>query len=156
MQLANPMIRYVWVTAACLAIPSLSAIWAFRPLTPRPIRPMTIPVASGEHDAPRRQLDITTFMLPLWVAPPAPPEPEPEPSAPPPPAPLRLELIAVIEGEEVFSAVLYDPQADRLLVLNAGESIQEGQTIEQVTARGVVVRSHDGMHRLALREGIEP
>lgn len=143
--------RLSWVPVACVAALAVFAAWAFRPLITHVHDQAPRRVTTGDSEE-QFQLDLNAFKLPLWVAPPAPPEPPPEPVPPSPPAPLTLELLAVIDGDDTFSAVLYDPRSDRLLVLNEGQSIQEGQTIEEVTAGGVVIRAHDGVHTLALRE----
>src|SRR5690606_37850712 len=102
-------------------------------------------------------LDLDAFRVPLWVAPPAPPEPEPEPPPSAPPPPLRMQLVAVVgsgeQGPGAYSAVLYDPDTDRLVVVAAGESLAEGRVVEGVTASGVSIRDDHGVRTFALREG---
>jgi hypothetical protein len=141
-------------SAACLSAVALAAWWAFAPLHARDISVPELNEADSEPGAIRlAALDLDAFRIPLWVAPPAPPEPEPEPPTPAPPPPLRMQLVAVVGGPDGYSAVLYDPDADRLVVVAAGESLAEGRVVEGVTASGVSIRDDHGVRTLALREG---
>jgi hypothetical protein len=139
--------------AACLGAVALAAWWAFAPLE---APDLTVPELNEADAAPGAvrlaSLDLEAFRAPLWVAPPAPPEPEPAPAPPPPPPPLRMQLLAVVGGPGAYSAVLYDPDADRLVVVAAGESLAEGRVVEGVTASGVSIRDDQGVRTLALRE----
>ena len=148
----NASVRPSWLFTA--GVLSLAAAWAFSPLRRSSIEVPDLTV--GEATAKSASsIDVSAFRAPLWVAPPARPVP-PVIEPPAPPAPLRLELIAVIDDNNGFSAVMYDPDADRLLVVSPGETLAEGRTIERVTNGGVVIRAEDGVHTLALHAGRSP
>ncbi len=130
-----------------------AAIWAAAPLRLPAIEtgPERSPVALASSESVE-PLDIDAFRAPLWVAPPAPPEPEPEPEPerPPPPPPLRVELIAIVAESGVFSAILYDPTADSVLVVKAGHELSGGRVVEAIDATGLSVAGPRGVQRLAL------
>lgn len=131
-----------------------AAIWAAAPLRLPAIEtgPERSPVALASSEG-AEPLDIDAFRAPLWVAPPAPPEPAPEPEPerpPPPPPPLRVELIAIVAENGVFSAILYDPAADSVLVVKAGHELSGGRVVEAIDATGLSVAGPRGVQRLAL------
>lgn len=137
-------------TAACLGAVGLSAWWALAPLeTPDLSVPEQNELKAPPDGLRLAALDLDAFRVPLWVAPPAPPEPE---AAPSPPVPLRLQLLAVVGGPESYSAVLYDPDADRLVIVAPGESLTQGRVVEGVTARGVRIRDGEHIRTLAVRD----
>lgn len=136
--------------AAWLAIPAgLAAAWAFWPMR-SPGLSSTDAVRSSEvgHDAGATSLDLGAFRSPLWITPPPPPPP---PAPPPVPPPVRLQLLAVIHEEGVYKAVLYDPDADRVVVVAQGETLGT-RTVERVTEAGVQIRDGSGLRTLALRQ----
>jgi hypothetical protein len=129
---------------------TVAALWALWPMgTPA----VHVPVAA-ETPAPEwepGELRIAAFSAPLWVAPPAPlPPPTPERRAPPPP-PLKIQLLAVVNKDGVYEAILFDPDADRLYTLREGESLGE-RTVERVSPAGVDLRELSGLRTLALQE----
>jgi hypothetical protein len=136
-----------------LLLPLGAAVWALMPLY-APV------IEAGGIEAPKPKaepialvsLDSEAFRAPLWVAPP--PLPPPAPPAPPPP-PLRLQLLAVVHEDGVYKAMLYDPDADKILVAAAGDS-PAGKKVEQVTANSVKIRDATGVRTLALKEGATP
>lgn len=135
------MRRLGWA-AGCFAL-ALTGVWALRPL---PAPRLTLP-AMGESPAPAEPeppaaLDLAAFSTPLWVAPPPPPQPPPPPPPPPPLPPLKIQLIAIVaEPGNARSVLVYDPEADRLLTLRAGDAIA-GRTVEQIA--GDAVRFKEG------------
>lgn len=142
--------RWAWPTA-CSVLLVLSAWWALAPLRDPQIQIPEL-VTRDTPEATVTRIDESSFRVPLWVTPMPPPEP-PAPEAPlPPPAPLRLQLIAVVDNDDAFSAVLYDPDADRLLIVGPGERIADGRVVENVSRNGIVISAQDGTHTLALRD----
>jgi hypothetical protein len=135
----------------CAAVIAASALWTFRPLEhPR------VEVPSIESQPHKREqvrlaaLDLDPFRAPIWVAEPPPP-PAPPPPAPPPP--LRLQLLAIARDGETVRAVFYDPDADRVLEVEPGQSLGEGRTVERVGRGSVDVRDGELLRTLAL-EGV--
>ncbi|HRQ73812.1 MAG TPA: hypothetical protein PLU35_12360 [Phycisphaerales bacterium] len=129
------------------APPAALALWAFAPLASPPLpRPPSVP-AAGRHAGALPALDLAAFHAPLWVTPPAPPPPEPPPAPLPP---LRLQLLAVLHERGGLAAVLYDPDADRLLIVAEGQELAQGRTVERVTASDVRIRDAAGTRTLAL------
>lgn len=131
----------------------LAAWWGLVPL-----HPPDVPVAeANERGATPMEriaaLDQRAFHAPIWVAPLAPVMVE-QPRPPPPTPPLRLQLLAVIGSEGDYSAVLYDPETDRLIIAREGEQIAHGRTVEEITSSGIRLGGQGGT--LALREGGEP
>ncbi|MBX3359541.1 MAG: hypothetical protein KF745_14065 [Phycisphaeraceae bacterium] len=142
--------------AAAAAALVLAAWWAFAPLGS--VEPPETIAHAPEPSRPSKPtliaLDQAAFHAPLWVAPPpppAPPSPPPAPPPEPPPPPMRLQLLAIVAdgggdsksptaGAPSLRAVLYDPDADRLLVLGQGEQATAGYTIDRVSERLVELR----------------
>jgi hypothetical protein len=89
-----------------------------------------------------------------WRPPPLPaPPPKPEPPAPPPP--LRLQLLAIMGSGDDLSAVLYDPDADKVLIRKAGESAA-GATVQRIASNEIELVDRAGSRTLALRPGGKP
>jgi hypothetical protein len=128
------------------------AIWMCSPLdavgTQNPEPPTRTPKAPRREPTP---LDVTAFRAPLWVAPASPAQAR----APEPPSPLRLQLIAIIREAGAFKAVLYDPDADTLTVVGAGDTIA-GRTIERVGSAELTLRDGGRSRTLSLRIEREP
>lgn len=128
------------------ALAAGSALWAMSPLAPpefpSPPTPHPEPAVSAEPVG----VDVAAFRAPLWVAPPPPPVPEP---APPPPPPLRLELLAIVAGAGEYRAVLYDQEADKLLVVAPGQTLGP-RTVAAITARDLVIQGSEGARTLSL------
>ena len=137
--------------------------WAFWPL--RPASPLAghdgaaLPPASGDPSSTPDRFDLVAYQTPLWVAPPPAPAPPPPPPAIPPPPLLKLQLLAIIQsgdsgasGGTTYSAMFYDPDAGKILVLKEGDAIPSGggggagggasttRSIAKVTARDVQIR----------------
>ena len=134
-----------------LAIPGglvITTAWAIWPLQTASFSAPAVPVDSAEGaKAATADDDVSAFRAPLWVAPPPPPAP---PSVAPPPPPLKLQLLAVIREGDRYKAMLYDPDADRIVVASEGERLGE-RTVESVSAAGVQIRDGNGLRTLALR-----
>lgn len=106
-------------------------VWAFVPLAPVPevsteLRTPTLERALKRGPLP---LDRAAFAAKLWnpvpkpVTPSVVPEPRQAAAAPP-----RLQLIGIVnesaaDGSSVLRAALYDPDTDRLHIVESGKSI---------------------------------
>lgn len=142
--------------AGCAAVVAMCAAWAAWPIAVEPV-----PVSAGAAVVTERPattiaaLDLDAFRVPVWVAPTPPPAPE-KPALPPPP--LKLQLLAIIREGESYKAALYDPDADKVLVVAAGETLGAGRAVEAVTATAVSVRDAGGrgVRTLALRDEGKP
>jgi hypothetical protein len=125
------------------------AVWAAAPITPVTVDART---SAAREDAPHpltvASLDLEAFRTPLWVAPPA-----TAVAPPPPPAlpPIRLQLVAVVFEDGVYGAMLYDPDADKVLLVHAGDSV--GTRIVQAVTHGMVrIRDGAALRVLALTQ----
>jgi hypothetical protein len=127
-------------------------LWAFAPLPQVRIElPRLAEPALREAPEPVR-LDVAAFHAPLWIAPvPPPPPPKPEPPPPPPP-PLKLQLLAIVREADTLKAVLYDPDADRILVVAEGEPLGHRHHIERVRPDAVDIRDERGIRTLTLAD----
>lgn len=103
-------------------------------------------------------LDPAAFRVPLWVAEPAPPAPPvvaapaKPPAAAPPPSPIKLQLLAIIREVDVYKAAVYDPDADRILVVGVGEKIGP-RNVDKVDKTTLTLRDSAGKRILALKDG---
>ena len=145
--------RRTWLLGAALI--TLSAAWAWRPLEqPEPpglsidlYAPPTTPIEDEDH-----LFDQSAFAVRLWNPPP-PPEARNALVAgqtAPPPKPLRLQLIGIIDDGRQLRAALYDPEADRLLIVGDGDRVKQ-HTIT-ITADAVELADGRVTHRLTLRK----
>lgn len=133
---------------AIAAAVAASGVWALWPLRSAPLGPPVAPDASQRLPAVAvADLDVSAFRAPLWVVPTPPPAPAPPPA---PPAPLKLQLLAVIHEDGLYKAVVYDPDADKILVAAAGERLGN-RTVERVNPSGVELRDGAGLRTLVLR-----
>ncbi len=166
----------IGVLALSAALLVGAALWSLRPLPsaeallaertpPGKVHPSNpAPLTSARHVA----LDSAAFGTPLWVAPPAPAAPPTPTPPPPPPPPLRLQLIAIItepvsgastehaSPTAVLSALFYDPDADRLVTFQVGDSLggtaPADREIQAITDKGVIIRDGRSTRTIALRE----
>ncbi|MGE3109826.1 MAG: hypothetical protein AB7O77_15930 [Phycisphaerales bacterium] len=140
----------------------VASVWALRPVerdrTPQLPQSPTVPTADPSTQSLSASLDLVAFQTPLWVAPPAPPPAPPPTPAPPPPAPLRLQLLAIIKSGDdangrsagasgspssaTYSAMFYDPDANKVIVLAEGDTLPGagGRTIAKITALDIQIR----------------
>ncbi len=150
------------IAAASAAAVGLTAAWALWPLEPSgPDTPPSTaaPAPLGSSGGPPSQaiapLDLEAFSTPLWTAPPPPTEATVADAgaspAPAPPPPLAARLLAIITGPDgVRRATLYDPAADRVLDVAAGERIA-GATVDAVAIDSVTVTDAAGSRTVLLR-----
>lgn len=125
------------------------AAWGLRPVAPRRIEVTPMETASREDIIVQlAALDLDAFRAPVWVAAPAPPPP---PSRVADPRPLKLQLLAITRERDAYRAFLYDPDADRLLVVGDGQAVGP-RSVERVTPDAVVFRDGASERTLALRE----
>jgi hypothetical protein len=137
----------------CVAV---CGVWAFAPLESARVEApeLTVSSAAASEAAPRA-LDLSAFNAPLWFAPPPPPTKVAESaSPPPPPPPLKWQLLAIVREGHALRALVYDPDADRVIVL--GEGDQSGpRRIARVTPTSLDVRDEAGVRTLALRDAAQ-
>lgn len=145
-----PRVGRARLTLAGLAI-GLSAAWACWPLGTLQVDVPAIAAGPAAMPEPARvALDLSAFSAPMWVAP-EPVQRVRAATAPPPPPPLRWQLLAIVREDAGYKALLYDPDADKVLVLTEGD--QSGsRRIARVTPTSVDIRDAAGVRTLALRE----
>lgn len=136
----------------CAVAVAICAAWALMPLgeieaSSAAATPARTVVSS--LSPPRTELDLAAFRVPVWVVPaPPPPPPRPEPPPPPPP-PLKLQLLAIIRDADGFKASIYDPDADRIVLVGVGDAI-EARTVASITEDAVKIRDGEREHTLVL------
>ena len=145
--------RAQWAAIVCVA---LTGAWAFWPLgaIESQSAPPAAPSSTTQGEV-RLALDTAPFSAPLWMAPPPPPAPPPKAEPPAPLPPLRLQLLAIMGSGEDLSAVLYDPDADCVIVRKAGESAA-GATVQRIASGEIELVDRAGSRTLALRPGGKP
>jgi hypothetical protein len=153
---ASPGRRNIGRVLAIMCI-AACGLWAFMPLGPANVNVPEVGVTAAAGTGPTRSsLDLAAFNAPLWVAP-APPSPVVVEAPPAPPPPLKWQLLAIVREDAGYRALVYDPDADRLLVLREGDE-SGSQRVEHVTATTLDVRDGGvggaGVRTLALREGM--
>jgi hypothetical protein len=131
------------------------ALWPLSPATSSPEQDDSVLTPVGTPSAVPDRFDFVAYQTPLWVAPPPVPAPPPPPPATPPPPPLKLQLLAIIQTPDdkpdagpTFSAMFYDPDAGKIMVLKEGDTVpgagdgtaSTGRSIAKVTARDVQIR----------------
>ncbi|MBX3410407.1 MAG: hypothetical protein KF859_11045 [Phycisphaeraceae bacterium] len=142
------------IASACAAL--LCGAWAFWPLgSPRVDAPVFAELATAPAEPAHVALDLAAFNTPLWVAPPPPPvkvaESPPPPPPPPPAPPLKWQLLAIVREGEIYKALVYDPDSDKVLTLAEGDH-SGPRRIARVTPTTIDVRDGAGTRTLALRE----
>ncbi len=140
-----------WAWAAAGALPLL--VWALWPIGERtlPSNPVPAPVARSDA-AERLRLPIAAFDAPLWTLDP----PPPVPATPPPP--LRLQLVGMVRDGAagtggVLKAVIYDPDADELVVVGEGARVGP-RTVTRIDTTGVSLTDAAGTRRLLMEQGV--
>jgi hypothetical protein len=133
---------------------SSCGLWALRPLPP--VAPPELD-ASPDRAVQNRQpseptpFDMAAFSVPLWLVPPVPhnsPLSTPSPALPSPP-PIPLVLLAIIQEDAHFRAVLYDPREDRITVISQGQTI-EALMVTRIDSATIDLRDQMGTRTLAL------
>ena len=110
--------------------------------------------APSHGDTARPAWDLTPFDVALWTAPPPPSTPQPPPPTPRRLPPPRYQLVGVVsqpdaDDTSAFAAVLYDPDADTLVMVRTGDAIGE-HTVQSVNTDGVTLAGGNAEHRLEL------
>lgn len=143
--------RLTWLLGAALV--TLSAAWAWRPVEQSEPRgffidlhaPPTTPIDDEDH-----LFDQGAFVVRLWNPPPEVRDALVDGQTAPPPKPPRLQLIGIIDDGRQLRAALYDPEADRLLIVATGDRVKQ-HTIT-ITADAVELANGRATHRLTLRK----
>lgn len=131
--------------------------WALRPLeTPDLSLPPPPENDLGPSEASTFvALDDAAFRAPLWIAPPPAPEPAPELPKPAPLPPLKIQLLAIVRSpatasDHEYKALLYDPEADKIVEVATGQTIGE-RTVVGVTQHEITLKDRGGTRKLSLR-----
>ncbi len=115
-------------------------MWALVPTHPTVIEAPSLEVANAAADVPPpAPLDVKAFETPVWTIAAAPQPPAPPPPPPPAPPPLKLLLIGIIKEAEVYKAVIYDPDTNKLFVVASGQDAA-GHTIDRVAADAITIK----------------
>ncbi len=141
------------VGAAAVAVCALWAVGPFRiPSAPnvRLIPPTEDAIAVDADVVP---IDESAFLALLWNVPPTPATVEPAERDPATPEPaMRYQLIGITRDRGRLFAVLYDPEADRLLTVGDGDRIRH-HTVTAISESEVELSNGRSTRRLTLREG---
>ena len=143
---------------ACAA----TAMWAVWPVTASQV-PNAEQVLA-EVDGQRQQsgpeiqqasFDMAAFHTPLWVVVAPEPESTPPPAPPPPapPPPLRASLLAI--ARDASHAVLHDQEADRVVTLRVGDTIQR-RTVTRIEPSRVTLAMNGQTQTLELGYAVRP
>ena len=153
----DPILVHRRRTVAAVALGGLlvaaALIWAVQP--PAVVGNTTttdhVALPSNAPATPRAPLDISGFAAVLWHVPAEAAPPSKPKVAAATSRPLRLQLIGITTEEGVRHAALYDLDADRLLIVAAGDRIGDH---EVATVDDDAVELTDGQRttRLALLE----
>ncbi len=138
---------HVVVCVLALAACTTWAVWP-SPELHLPRAPIELLTPTEDTGSTRTQVafDHSAFHAPIWVRPPAPPA-EPKPTAPPPPT--KLQLLALSTENGVAKAMLYDPDADRVVNVSIGDKVSRAE-VEDITSDRVVIADAAGRHQLLL------
>jgi hypothetical protein len=150
-------IMLIRVTAA-VALTGAAA-WALWPSTveqdaasrQRSLPMPTAPAQPGDASPPpiAPPLDPNVFTARLWNPPPEPPPAEPD-TPPAQPTKPDLMLIAIVHGDGVLRAALYDQTAHKLLVLASGEMVRQ-YTVADISSERIILVDDTWTHELRLR-----
>jgi hypothetical protein len=151
--LAQSRRRTKYVAAACSMAVMGALVWALVPTHPPIIETPSLEVANAAADLPPpAPLDVKAFETPVWTIAAAPQPPAPSPPPPPAPPPLKLQLIGIIKEAEVYKAVIYDPDTNKLFVVASGETAA-GHTVDRVIADSITIKDGALVRTLALKTG---
>jgi hypothetical protein len=151
--LAHSRRRTRYVAAGC-GVAMLGAMaWALMPTHPAVSEAPRLEMANAAADSPPpAPLDVKAFETPVWTIAAAPQPAAPPPPPPPAPPPLKLQLIGIIREAEVYKAVIYDPDTNKLFVVASGEAAA-GHTVERVVADSITIKDGALVRTLALKTG---
>lgn len=152
--------------SSILTLAIVWALWTGRTTTVQKIAFKVPALAAKDRPAP---LDLASVAAPLWYAPPPPP-PKPPPTTPPtqiaakpPPPPLKLQIIGILvvnaapadlpvshaANEDVFKAILYDPDRDVVSTVSVGALVGD-YLVAKIDVNGVDLKNADLIRRLTL------
>jgi hypothetical protein len=151
--------------AAAVTI-TMVMVWAFWPITPSSVvEPSPAGKGQSQPEAPAiasvPPLNAAAFDAPLWViaaTPPAQATATPPPPPPPPP-PLRLQLLGITRDESqptpVYRAAVYDPDSDRIIVVNSGDTVG-GRVVQSIASDRIAFALGAQVKTLLLRADQSP
>jgi hypothetical protein len=145
--------RTKYVAAGCGVAMVGALAWALVPTYPAVIEAPSLEAANAAADLPPpAPLDVKAFETPVWTIAAVPQPPAPPPPPPPAPPPFKLQLIGIIKEAEVYKAVIYDPDTNKLFVVASGEAAA-GHTVERVIADSITIKDGALVRTLALKTG---
>jgi len=149
LRLRSTYVAGAFAVAACAALGGMLSHRLVPPI-PAALRPIREP---STDPAARAPLDQRAFAAKLWNQPARQPDPAPSAAAKiDPPKPLNLQLIGIIIDEAgVRKAAIYDPDADRTLIVSGGDAVRDFQVIS-ITATGIELSDGSAVRRMALME----
>lgn len=129
------------------------ALWALAPiqsLADEPPESVPKTAAPAIQDLPT-PIDTAIFSnARLWNPPPVAVPAQPQ-VAQNPSKPFRLQLIGIIHEGEQLHAALYDPDADRIVIVASGQRIND-LTVVSVGTKTVELSDGQSKHELRLQE----
>lgn len=144
------------IAAVSAIVAAGAGVWAFRPVSGAVVR--TLQATSPQNSVvgnDTAQIRSELFAVKLW-APPVKPPPPPSPVTPPTPPPMKLQLLAILKTTSdstgtagPFNAMLFDPDADKLVTLGAGGTIGPF-TVRSVESRRVEIAQGEFTYSLTL------
>lgn len=143
-------LRFAIAGAVGLALLLLVGFWALRPMSASAVerRPSTVADSEATSEPASEIINVRAFDVALWNPKLTPADTSKE-AAPPPPKP-RLELVGVVcEPDGSFTAALYDPTTDEIVMGRAGQTIS-GHELTAVGLFGVDMRVNGREVRLDL------
>jgi hypothetical protein len=153
-QLLARRLLFVRIAAGVLMVAGVA--WVFMPSSVEPAmtQPQSVDKLVGkvQETAPTRSetLDAGGFEVRLWNAPPEQRLTRTEiPESPP--GPPNVSLVGIISESGTLHAALYDITADKLLVLQQGQTIQRF-TVQEISIEKVILSDGPQRHELRLRE----
>lgn len=149
-----------WAVVAGVAMLGAWA-WALWPIAQTPLTLATTDKASSPAKPTAVAFNPDAFDVRLWTPPPAPPA-TPIVAQKPAPPPIKLQLIGISREaaepgkDAVLRAALYDPDADKLLIVAAGETLTPGSgrplTVASLTAEAVELSDGETTRKLSLND----
>ena len=126
------------------------AAWVLLAPAAKPISAPTFDLAAKEDATTQPPLEIVAFQTPVWTI--ALPEAPKEAAAPPPPPPppLKVQLIGIMKEGDLYKAVLYDPDTNKVRVVETGDDVQ-GRRVELVAMDNVRIRNGASTQTLVLK-----
>jgi len=144
-------LRSAWTWAVAIPLLAGCGYWAFAPIPTARAASIAMERPASAPAVAEDTFDLRAFSTArLWTAPaPAVPSAQDPGASPGSGSPLRLQLIGITSEGTALVACLYDPDADRILLLRGGDRLG-AHTVERVTDREVAFHGESGDVRVTL------